>query len=474
MAKTVSINEAQRMLEIQNRGVIGKWAHKINEANAAFTKAGYSKMNFNKEMVLARILENTQDRINYALKEATQNSMIGPYKRYAIDILTAMVPNLIAFDTVAVQPLNNKTGIINYMTFEAGNTKGSQTAADEFASTFIYTGSNEKYTHQTVDGEEIAASGSAAYSLSLTWKPIVPGTLSIDCGGGVVAVDDGAGTFTGAGVTVGTSSINYSTGALVLNLDAPAAADVVATWNYNNEYGPAAVPEMNLKITSLSVTAQSRKLKALWSFDAAYEMQKEYGMDLNNLLATQAAAEINHEIDVEILNDLITGAFVDGNNPALSWNATPPVGVAQQLHFESLLTIFEQASNRIFQNTKRAFGNFVVVGTNVSTAIGRAPSFKSAGSSSPIGPYYKGEWDHFKVYVNPFYNVNSFCVGYKGQDMFDAGYAYCPYMPVSTTQMLMLDDFQGRQGWATSYGKRMLNNKMYVPGTISGLNNFLN
>ena len=50
---------------------------------------------------------------------------------------------------------------------------------------------------------------------------------------------------------------------------------------------------------------------------------------------------------------------------------------------------------------------------------------------------------------------------------------YAPYMPVMTTQMLMLDDFVGRQGWATMYGKKMLNNFMYVPGTITGLNNFI-
>ena len=42
-------------------------------------------------------------------------------------------------------------------------------------------------------------------------------------------------------------------------------------------------------------------------------------------------------------------------------------------------------------------------------------------------------------------------------------------MPVATTQMLMLADFQGQQGWATSYGKTILNQNMYVSGKISGL-----
>ena len=49
----------------------------------------------------------------------------------------------------------------------------------------------------------------------------------------------------------------------------------------------------------------------------------------------------------------------------------------------------------------------------------------------------------------------------------DAGYAYCPYMPVVSTDLLMTDDFAGRKGWATLYAKKMINNKMYVRGYVT-------
>jgi hypothetical protein len=32
------------------------------------------------------------------------------YKRYALDIINAVVPNLIAFDMYAVQPMDNRVG----------------------------------------------------------------------------------------------------------------------------------------------------------------------------------------------------------------------------------------------------------------------------------------------------------------------------------------------------------------------------
>lgn len=127
----------------------------------------------------------------------------------------------------------------------------------------------------------------------LAWKPVFPGTVTLQLNGKSLK-DDGAGNITGDTVTSGT--INYSTGAISVTFgSAPSADDAFASYTYNNEYAPAEVPEMNITLESINVTAVSRKLKALWSFDAAFELQKEYGSDMNALLAAQAAAEIAHK-----------------------------------------------------------------------------------------------------------------------------------------------------------------------------------
>lgn len=41
-------------------------------------------------------------------------------------------------------------------------------------------------------------------------------------------------------------------------------------------------------------------------------------------------------------------------------------------------------------------------------------------------------------------------------------------MPILTTDILMPADFKGQQGYATSYGKKMVNSKMYIRGKIVG------
>lgn len=40
-------------------------------------------------------------------------------------------------------------------------------------------------------------------------------------------------------------------------------------------------------------------------------------------------------------------------------------------------------------------------------------------------------------------------------------------MPVLTTDLLMPADYRGQQGYATSYGTKMVNNKMYLRGRIT-------
>ena len=471
-----NIQEAMSAYTTSSAPVLGKWSGRLNEVNKILKEESRPQMKLEAQIALAKVLENTQKRMNYELREATQNTMVGPYKKYALDVISGMVPNLIALDLVNVQPIENKMGIINYVKFSSGALKGNQPANGTIATTFNYTGSDKNYTAQQVDTQMltyVADAGAKTVTFVLPWKPVVPNTLvlTLDATTDVVVTEEGGVLVSTAG-DFASGTINYATGVVVLTFTTNVPTGLTAAtgaWYFNNEYAPVDVPEINLSIESIPVLARSRKLKALWAFDAAFELQKEYGQDLNGLLAAQAAAEIAHEIDMEVLQDLYTGAYTSVSQPAISWSAIAPYGVSQAQHFETLKTAFNVASNRIFQNTKRAIGNFVVVGTNVATVLESVPSFKPADLGSNIGPYYLGTWGGFKVYKNPFYDPNAFLVGYKGNSLFEAGYCYAPYYPVATTQMLMLADFQGQQGWATSYGKTFLNNYMYVPGTISGM-----
>lgn len=288
-----------------------KWSSKLNEVNMHLRKNGQKPMTEEKRAALARVLESTQEYINYSnLTEASQNFSpagfsnnptlaVGPYKRYAIDIIAAMVPSLIAFDVVSVQPIDNKVGIINYVKYSAGSKKAGYDPSNPninntFADTFNYYGSDKNYTAQYTGAEAltmIAGSAATAQSTTLTWHPILinEGPINIKIGNTLIGHVEQNATLNGSVATITPNSnsvatisagtVDVMTGVMQLTFSAdPTTAfeqGVYADYVYDNQWAPAAVPEINLSIESIMVQAVSRKLKALWSFDASFELMKE-------------------------------------------------------------------------------------------------------------------------------------------------------------------------------------------------------
>lgn len=323
--------------------------------------------------------------------------------------------------------------------------------------------SDKNYSSSTVDNEIVGESSTNTVSTNLQWTPVVPGTVYFSANGGtVVGKDDGNGNITGTGITTGT--INYTTGAIEITLSSQTTDEPVVSYNYNNEDVPINnVPEVNLRITSLPVVAKSRKMKAVYAFDAAYELEKEYGQDIDSLLATEVAGEIAHEIDIELAGDIhkMAGAGAD-----IVWSKTQPTGVNNLDHYDSFYTKLVEGSNTIYGATRKIKPNYMICGLGVSSIVEVMRNFTPSGQSA-IGPYFLGTLGNLKVYVSPDYAPNEFVLGYKGTSFMDAGMFYCPYMPIVSTDLLMTDDFAGRKGWATMYAKKMVNNKMYLRGAIT-------
>lgn len=277
---------------------------------------------------------------------------------------------------------------------------------------------------------------------TLAWTPIVKGTIRIpvqykDDGESKVAwVTDSPkdGTInvvdpiTGKAVEgVATGTIDYTSAKLDVTFtkELEANTSTAVTYHYNNmSIGDGAigtnalhVPEVDIKIESMPVICQSRKLKALYAFDSAYKLQKEYGQDINALLNSQIAAEITHEIDGEIMNDLLNQAGLVND----TWDKARPEGISLHDHYESFRITLNAGANKIFQATKRASANFVIVGIDVATVIEALPSFVSAGATTAIGPHVSGTLGNLTVIKNPYYPPTKYVLGFKGMSFFEAG-----------------------------------------------------
>lgn len=446
--------------------LIAKWSKRIGMVE----KAQGKPLNFEKRAALANSLESTAQRI--IAKEATNPGSIGQYKRYALDIITATVPNLIAFDLYAVQAMDNRIGMINYMDYIYSKDKGQTKAGTMFASSINMGRSDMNYSSDLVKDELVASNGGDAHiQVVLPWWPVIVSTFSIESADGttVIGIADGNGTITGTGITSGTIKPD---GTLDVTLASAPTQDVVVSYRYNNEDvrsdGPVSagftnVPEVELKINSLPVEAKARTLRSYWAFDAAYELQKEYGQDIETLLATQVTGELAHEIDNELTLDLLS--FANAGTP-LTWSKSITGNISLVDHYDSFNAKLVEGSNQIFDATRKVKANFIVCGLGVASVIEIMRNFTASGITA-VGPHFLGTLGNLKVFVNPDYPSNEFVLGYKGSNMFDAGAFYCPYMPVSSTDLIMDANFRGQRGWATMYGKKLLNSKMYLKGAIT-------
>jgi len=442
-----------------------RWAKHINIVESKLMKG--KDLSYDRKAALAKLLENTQQYIKHVVAEGVQSSDIGQYKRFALDLVTTVVPNLIAYDIVSVQPIDNRVGMINYIKYIYNTTKGTTQAGTEFASALYKSRSDENYTTNVINGESVItdSSDNQTFTATLAWKPIIPGSVEIKHGN-VVIKDDGLGGLTAAAGLEAGATIDYDTGAISYKLSvADAVNSPLAVYSYNNEYIPANdIPEIGLKVESVPVVARTRRLKAYYSFEASFELQKEYGQDMQELLNTQAAAEIAHEIDIEICNDLYRHANA-GNE--LVWSKTQPKGVNLIDHYDSFVVKLDEGSAAIRQATRRVEANFVILGTSAAVVAKSCRQFTPSGVTGAVGPYFLGTIGNYKLYVNPEYDPNAFVLGFKGDNLLNAGYVYAPYMPILTTDLVQLEDMAGRKGWATMYAKAILNDKMYIKGRIT-------
>lgn len=303
----------------------------------------------------------------------------------ALDIVTSVVPNLIAFDIYAVQAMDNRVGMINYIDYSYAKTKGETNKGDVFASSINMGKSDPLYTTDNVNNEPGSVVATEAtqttYPFRLAWTPVIPNSVVIKVtdGSNVVHtfVSDGSGNLTNTVPSDdwATATMNTATGELVFVLKSGSGIakddkvfDYVATYRFNNEdvrsdgydwddtlatpgqAGFTNVPEIQLKINTIPIEAKARTLRSFWAFDAAYELQKEYGQDIEQLLATQSTGEIAHEIDNELTLDLVN--FANAGAP-LTWSKTLTPGISLVDHYDSFMETLTKGANRIFDATRK-------------------------------------------------------------------------------------------------------------------------
>ena len=269
--------------------------------------------------------------------------------------------------------------------------------------------------------------------------------------------------------------------------------------NPNDPATAPVIPEIDIKIESLAVTAQTRKLKARWSPELAQDLNAYHSLDAEVELTQILSEQIALELDREVLNDLLTQA----NGANYYWSRAPgrfvnkETGVeatrASSLHpgpaftgtvrewYETLVETIIDVANTIHRKTLRGSANFIVVGPDVATILESSvfykPSYTIDGEGQVSSPMTLGTEkigtvsNRFTVYKDPYFPRNKILVGYKGGSYLETGYVYAPYVPLIVTPTIFApEDFTPRKGVMTRYGKKMVRSDFYGTVTLLDMN----
>lgn len=421
---------------------------------------------------LAVLLENTRSFFE-SMDETTRLVNIGDFQKYAFNMVRALFPSIAAHNFASVQPMHGPVSLVFYMKFIYNLTKGSAVAGSD-----VIENPNEDYSSEYIDVEQldVGDGATAQYTGNMTFVPVKPGTVqltSVVAAAGVTVTDDGNGNLVGD-VGAG-STIDYSTGAYDVtfsgNVDLGEAVN--ATYEYDMEANEV-IPELDLTLTSAPVTALPRKLRTRWSVEAQQDLKNLHGMEAEIEQVAGITSELKFEIDREVVRDIKNIA----QNSVTAFSRTPPTNISFTEHKLLFVDKLNEASNEIFDSTQRAVGTWVNAGIQVCNVIESLPGFVSMGKPQNSRGIYKtgrlnGQWDIWKDPTYPGATRNTpnplgYLMGYKGENMWEVGYIFAPYIMAYTTPTVMLDDFIGRKGIASRYGKKAIDGRFFATGSVSG------
>ena len=384
-----------------------------------------------KRAVTALVLENQQTAMQKD-RQALNESDPGPtnvtggvqnFDPILISLVRRALPNLIAYDVAGVQPMTGPTGLIFAMRAKYNN-MGTPGVGD--SNEAFYNEANTVFTGANSSGNPYGFQGTTSSDTNTNFQNPASKT-----------------TTTGIGLPT-------------------------AVAEYLGSDGNTAFQQMAFSIEKVTVTAQSRALKAEYSLELAQDLKAIHGLDaeteLSNILSTEILAEINREVIRTIYTSAVAGAQYGTTTAGYFDLDTDSNGRWSVERFKGLIFQIERDANVIAKQTRRGKGNVMIVSSDVASAMAMAgvltytPSLQADLQVDDTGNTFAGLLHgRIKVYIDPYFggytsNQELVTVGYKGSSPYDAGIFYCPYVPLQMVRAVDQNTFQPKIGFKTRYG----------------------
>ena len=247
------------------------------------------------------------------------------------------------------------------------------------------------------------------------------------------------------------------------------------------------IPEINVELRSDTITAKTRKLKAIWTPEFAQDLNAYHSIDAEAELTSMLSEYISMEIDLEILDMLIQnattteywstviGEYWNGNGFTFDSNTNAASAYNQGAWFQTLGTKIQKVSNKIHQKTMRGGANFLVCSPDIATILESIPGYAADTNGDKMqfamGVQKTGMLNsRFTVYKNPYMLENTILLGYRGAQFLETGAVYAPYIPLIMTPLVYdPTNFTPRKGVMTRYAKKVVRPEFYGKIYVKGL-----
>ena len=405
---------------------------------------------YHRKRTTAVLLENQQEAMRQQyLQEQPTNQMgagfsnpevggagnLAGYDPILISLVRRAMPNLMAYDICGVQPMTAPTGLIFALRAKYESQTGPEALYQE-ANPFA--------------GAPNTATGGLSGDRIL-------GPTAGSAGGLSAAPFDLSGS---------------RRNSLVEAADRDFRGMSTATAEGLGGSGKKPFGEMAFDIDRVAVEAKTKALKAEYSTELAQDLKAVHGLDAETELANILSTEILSEINREVIRTLYTTAKLGAKQADIFTKGVYDLysdsdGRWSAERFRGLMFQIEREANQIAKDTRRGKGNFVVCTADVASALAMggflniSPALNVALESDDTGNTFVGTLNgKFKVYIDPYaqgsISGNAFgdyvTVGYRGSSPYDAGFFYCPYVPLQMVRAVDPDTFQPKIGFKTRYG----------------------
>ena len=469
----------------------------------------------------ARLFENqakefTKSSLNEELSPgATTTGKIGTFQKFAFPLIRRTYPELMFNKIGATQAMDGPVSQIFYM----GNSRAIGNKEQIMYSKFNITPRNlvaKKIGSASSPGDLGVFDPNGLNTKALTRDQAAAGfDLS-----NVLAHNHGSPS-----TTMGGKLASYPSATTILGYSVSSGERLK-----NDE-----IPEVNMHIQKQTVQARERKMRALWTLEAAQDLKAYHNLDMEAELTDLLSKEMNLEIDRELIEDIrmiaygpaaVTGEFggwyleslyqggadnfkgiggtgggaggtfvagsyeydfsdalkdeeqaidaanTDGINRRysniyvmdLNHFAVTGTFAPQTLGhiYSNVLAMINFASTDIYRTTLRGPGNVIITSPVIASMLESAAKLEG-GLPEKLGPtnmqgsqiQYAGKFaGKYDLLIDPMFPEDEIIVGYKGSNAMDAGFFYCPYIPLQPLDTVVdPETFQPRKGILTRYGK---------------------